>query len=146
MVRVQPDRIFGGLAQIFWICTIVHKPVVHGQATGIVYRPSDNRQMATRQRDFWPLADLYPLGSWSDWTFLSKQIAAQDQDRQCEKSFVHVRTSTYLKMIKNEILRSTDIGPSLAPAHPLDIRRERFYAVFTTMVRSQVSTRDSLRN
>src|ERR1700751_189356 len=90
MVRVQPDRIFGGLAQTFWIPTIVHNPVVHGQATGIVYRPSDNRQIATHQWDFWPLADLYPLGAWSDWTFLSKETAAQEHDRQCQKSFVHV--------------------------------------------------------
>src|ERR1700751_3231430 len=93
MVRVQPNRIFGGLAQIFWIPTIVHNPIVHGQTTGIVYRPSDNRQIATHQRNFWPIADLYPIGSWSDWTLLSQQTAAQDQDRECEKSFVHVHTS-----------------------------------------------------
>src|SRR6201987_1458878 len=89
MVRVQPDRIFGGLAQTFWIPTIVYNPVVHGQATGIVYRPSDNRQIATHQRDFWPLADLYPLGSWSDRTFLSEETAAQEHDRQCQQHFVH---------------------------------------------------------
>src|SRR5467141_3704356 len=93
MIRVQPDRIFGGLAQIFWIHTIMHNAVVHGQATGIVYRPSDNRQIATHQRDFWPLADLYPLGSWSDWTFLSAQAAAQDHQRQCQKNLMHIHTS-----------------------------------------------------
>src|ERR1700758_77805 len=93
MVRVQPDRIFGALAQIFWIPTIVHNPIVHGQTTGIVYRPSDNRQIATHQRNFWPFADLYQLGSWSDWTFLSQQTAAQDQDRECGKSFVHVEST-----------------------------------------------------
>src|ERR1700757_3487016 len=90
MVGVQPDRIIGALAQIFWILTIVHNPVVHGQAAEVVYCPSDNRQISTHQRDLRPLADLYPLGSWSDWTFLSKQTAAQDHDRQCQKSFVHV--------------------------------------------------------
>src|ERR1700756_2754641 len=94
MVRVQPDRIFGGFAQVFWILTIVHNRVVHGQAAGIVYRPSDNGQIAAHQRDFRPLADLYSLGSWSDWTFLSKQAAAQERDRQCQKSFIHVHTST----------------------------------------------------
>src|ERR1700758_511045 len=94
MVRVKPDRILGALAQMFWILTIVHNTVVHGQTTGIVYRPSDNRQIAAHQRNFWLCADLYPLGSWSGWTFLSQQAAAQDQDRQCEKSIVHVHTST----------------------------------------------------
>src|ERR1700758_4511735 len=89
MVSVYPDRILGGLVQIFGIRTIVHNPVVHRQATGIVYRPSDNRQIATHQRYFWPLADLYPLGSWSDWTFLSEQAAAQEHYRQCQKHFVH---------------------------------------------------------
>src|SRR3984893_15530743 len=92
-VRVQPDRIFGGLAQTFWIPTIVHNPVVHGRATGIVYRPSDNRQIPTHQRDSWPLADLYPLGSWSDWTFLRKQTAAQGHDHHCQKDLSHVRIS-----------------------------------------------------
>src|SRR5260370_42543527 len=109
MVRLHPARILGGLAQSFWIRTVVHNRVVHGQAAGIVYRPSDNRQMAPHQRTSWPLADLYPPGSWSDWTFLSKQTAAQERDRQCQKSFIHVHTSTNLKMIKNEILRSTEI-------------------------------------
>src|ERR1700675_3430775 len=94
MVRVQPDRIFGGLAQMFGIRTIVHNRVVHGQATGIVYRPSDNGQIAAHQWDFWPLADLYLLGCWSDWTFLSKQTAAQERDRQCQKGCIHVHTST----------------------------------------------------
>src|ERR1700740_3529938 len=94
MARVKPHRILGALAQMFWVLTIVHNRVVHGQAAGIVYRPSDNRQIATHQRNFWPFADLYPLGSWSGWTFLSQQTAAQDQDRECEKSFVHVHTST----------------------------------------------------
>ena len=45
--------------------------VVHGQAAGIIYRPSDNRQIPAYQRDLRPLTDLYPLGSWSDWTLLS---------------------------------------------------------------------------
>src|ERR1700741_4325489 len=79
---------------MFWILTVVHDTVVHGQTTGIVYRPSDNRQIATHQRNFWPIADLYPIGSRSDWTLLSQQTAAKDQDRKCEKSFVHVHTST----------------------------------------------------
>src|ERR1700751_6408793 len=94
MVRVKPDRILGALAQMFWILTVVHDTVVHGQTTGIAYRPSDNRQIATHQRNFWPIADLYPIGSRSDWTLLSQQPAAKDQDRKCEKSFVHVHTST----------------------------------------------------
>src|ERR1700724_4191176 len=93
MVRIPPDRIFGGLAKIFSSRTIVHKPVVHGQATGIVYRPSDNRQVATQQRNSWPLADLNPLGSWSDWTFLRKQTAAQGHDHHCQKDLSHVRIS-----------------------------------------------------
>src|ERR1700730_2899076 len=93
MVRVHPDRILGGLAQIFSIRTIVHKPVVHGQATGIVHRPSDNDQRGTPQRDSLPLADLYPLGSWSDWTFLRKQTAAQGHDHHCQKDLSHVRIS-----------------------------------------------------
>ena len=71
MRRVQSDRIFGRLVQVFWVRTIVDNAVVYGQAARIVYRPSDNRQIATHQRDFWPLADLYLLGSWSDWTLLS---------------------------------------------------------------------------
>src|ERR1700730_5000366 len=108
-VRVQPDRIFGGLAQTFWIPAIVHNSVVHGEATGIVYRPSDNRQIPAHQRDFWPLADLYPLGSWSDWTFLSQQTAAQDRDRQCQKNFIHVHTSTNSRYLTKK-LWSTAIG------------------------------------
>src|SRR5260370_41057486 len=93
MVRVQPDRIFGGLAQVFWIRAIVPTPIVHRRATGIVNRPSYNRQIPARQRDLWPLADLYVRGFWSRWTFLSEQAAAQDHDRQCQKHFIHVHTS-----------------------------------------------------
>src|ERR1700680_4918478 len=93
MVRVQPDRILGGLAQIVSIRSVVHKPVVHGQAPAIVYRPSNNGQIATHQRDSWPLADLSPLGSWSDWTFLRKQTAAQGHDHHCQKDLSHVRIS-----------------------------------------------------
>src|ERR1700752_1215570 len=109
MVRVQSDRIFGGFAQVVWILTIVHNCIVHGQAAGIVYRPSDDCQIAAHQGDFWPLADQYPLGAWSDWTFLSKQTAAQDQDGQCQKSFVHVAHLNLSQDDKNEILRSTAI-------------------------------------
>src|SRR5713226_5641070 len=94
MVRVQPDRIFGGLAQLFWIRTIVHNPIVHRRATGIVCRPPDNRQMLLRQLDLWPLADLYARGFWSRWTYLSEQAAAQEHDRQWQKRFIHVDTST----------------------------------------------------
>src|SRR5882724_5430939 len=93
MVRVQPNRILGGLDQVLGIRTIVHNPIVHGRATGIVYRPSNNRQISARQRDLWPLADLYVRGSWNRWTFLSEQAAAQDHDRQCQKHFIHVHTS-----------------------------------------------------
>src|ERR1700736_3976064 len=93
MGRVQPDRIFGGLTQVFWIRTVVHNAIMHGPTTGIVYRPSDNRQISTRQRDLWPLGDLYVRGSWSRGTFLSEQVAAQDHDRQSQKHFIHVHTS-----------------------------------------------------
>src|ERR1700746_1381898 len=97
---------------MFRIYTIVHNRVVHGQAAGIVYRPSDDCQIAAHQGDFWPLADQYPLWSWSDWTFLSKQPAAQDHDRQCQKSFVHVTHLNLSQDIKNEILRSTAVDKS----------------------------------
>src|ERR1700724_4870000 len=94
MGRVQPERILGGLAQVFWIRTIVHNAIMHGRATGIVYRPSYNRQISARQRDLWPLGDLYALGMWSRWTFLSEQAADEDhQDRHCQKHFFHVPTS-----------------------------------------------------
>src|SRR5712692_10044515 len=103
MVRVQPARIFGGLAQLFWIRTIVHNPIVHRRATGIVCRPPDNRQMLLRQLDLWPLADLYARGFWSRWTFLSEQAAAQDHDRQCQQHFIHIHTS---KRINSEWLEA----------------------------------------
>src|ERR1700730_5460488 len=93
MVRVHPDRILGGLAQIFSFRTIVHTPVVHGQATRTAYRPPNNGQIARHQRDSWPLADPNPLGSWSDWTFLRKQTAAQGHDHHCQKDLSHVRIS-----------------------------------------------------
>src|ERR1700738_991213 len=109
MVRVQPDRIFGGLAQVFWIRAIVHNPIMHGRATGIVYRPSDNRQIPARQRDLWPLADLYVRGFWSRWTFLSEQAAAQDHDRQYQKNFIHIHTS---KRINSEWLEAKKPGQS----------------------------------
>ena len=84
MGRVQPERIFGGLAQIFRVRTIVHDAIMHGRAAGIVYRPSDNRQISARQRDLWPLGDLNVRGSWSRWTFLSEHAADEDHhDRYC---------------------------------------------------------------
>src|SRR5258707_1251197 len=89
----KSDWIFGRLVQVFWIRTIVHDAIVNGRATGIVYRPSDNRQIPTHQRNLWPLGDLYVLGSWSRWTLLSERGAAQNQNRQCQKHLFHVRTS-----------------------------------------------------
>src|SRR5258706_14407695 len=91
MVVVQPYRIFGGFAQVFWIRTIVHDSIMDGRATGVVCRPPDNRKPA-RQRDLWPLGNLYARGFWSRWTFLSEQAAAQDHDRQCQKHFLHIHT------------------------------------------------------
>src|SRR5258706_16178174 len=91
MVRVQPDRIFGGLAQVLGIRTIVDDSVMHGRATGVVCRPPDNRKPA-RQRDLWPLSNLYTRGFWSRWTFLIEPAAAQDQHRQCQKHFIHIHT------------------------------------------------------
>src|SRR5258708_36891333 len=111
MVRVQPDRIFGGLAQLFLIRTIVHSPIVYRRATGIVCRPPDNRLMLLRQLDLWPLADLYARGFWSRWTFLSEQAAAQDHDRQCQKHFIHIHTSKRInsRRLKAKKPRSTAI-------------------------------------
>src|SRR5258706_12863882 len=91
MVRVQPDRIFCGLAQVLGIRTIVHDSIMDGRAAGIVSCPPDNREPA-RQRDLWPLSNLYTRGFWSRWTFLSEQAAAQDEHRQCQKHFIHIHT------------------------------------------------------
>src|SRR5260370_28601162 len=93
MVGVQPDRIFGGLAQVLWIRTIANDSIMHGRATGIVCCPPDNRQMLLRQLDLWALADPYPSGFSSRWTFLREQAAAQHRDRQCQKHFFHIHTS-----------------------------------------------------
>src|ERR1700730_971156 len=118
MVRVQPDRIFGGLAQVLGIRTIVHDPIVHGRATGIVCGPPDNRKPAC-QRDLWPLDDLHTRGFWSRWTFLSEQAAAQDHDRQCQKHFLHIRTS---KRINSEWLEAKKPGQSAISGSGLSAR------------------------
>src|SRR6266436_2798062 len=121
MVRIQPDRIFGGLAQVLGTRTIVHDSIMHGRATGIVCRPPDNRKPVFRQRDLWPLDDLYARGFWSRWTFLSEQAAAQGNDRQCQKHFLHIHTSKELnsRWIKSEETEVNRHPRSLAPARPL---------------------------
>src|SRR5712664_3562104 len=118
MVRVQPDRIFGGLAQVLGARTIVHDSVMHGRATGIVRRPSDNREPA-RQRDLWTVDDLYARGFWSCWTFLSEHAAAQDHDRQCQKHFIHIHTS---KRINSEWLEAKKPGQSAISGSGLSAR------------------------
>src|ERR1700756_3927017 len=106
MVGVQPDRIFGGLAQVLWIRTVVHDSVMHGQAAGVVCHPPNNREPA-RRRDLWPLDDLYARGFWSRWTFLSEEAAAQEHDRQCQKHFVHNLhfKQNSLKMIEGKVTK-----------------------------------------
>src|SRR5882762_8715042 len=108
MVRVQPDRIFCGLAQVLGIRTIVHDSIMDGRAAGIICHPPDNRKPA-RQRDLWPLHDLYARGFWSCWTFLSEQAAAQDHDRQCQNHFLHIHTS---KRINSEWLEAKKLRPT----------------------------------
>src|SRR6266849_5623542 len=124
MVRVQPDRIFGGLAEVLGIRTIVHDSIMHGRATGIVCRPPDNRKPVFRQRDLWPLDDLYARGFWSRWTFLSEQAAAQDHDRQCQKGFIHIHASQRInsEWLEAKKPRSTairDLWLRLVRSHPM---------------------------
>src|ERR1700738_2331366 len=127
MVGVQPDRIFGGLAPVFWIRTIMHNPIVHGRAAGIVCRPPDNRKPA-RQRDLWPLDDLYARGFWSRWTLLREQATAKDHDRQCQKHFLHIHTSKRINSEWSEAkkLRPTairDLWLRLVRSHPMFVWR-----------------------
>jgi hypothetical protein len=51
VIRVQPDRGFGGLGQATRICTVVHNSVMHRGPAGIIRCPSDNRQILPRQLD-----------------------------------------------------------------------------------------------
>jgi hypothetical protein len=57
VLRVQPERRFGGLSEATWICTVMHNSVMHRRAAGVANFPSDNCQIFRRQLDLRPFDD-----------------------------------------------------------------------------------------
>src|ERR1700751_3930153 len=93
MIRVQPDRRFGGLDQVIRISTVVHDSVMHGRAPWILRCPGDSRQMLLRQLDLRSLDERHLCSFWSHRTYLREQAAAQNRDHQYDKCSAHVQTS-----------------------------------------------------